>query len=327
MTPSLPDRLVLAFYLLADSLDDAAARFATALRVAGWPPITGWAVPKTAEIQAGEAPSELPAGASLRLELGPDRTVDLDAPRDQNRLFEGDLRLRLHKHEAAKLPILVAATTDLCRALLRRESLHVALLHWLGGGAQCLPNAPLASSRSHLLVTTEEYVSRVYDNPDIFWRSGWSVNEPFGEQRLLLRALEVTNGPEYLAAVRDQQWTLARAAKAKKNEIYAPRVLPEEQKIFSAGEARLEGVGYLSDRKLVEYSCYLEDDQHIQGWEIYQLKEIVDRRQLSDGSEVETVRVVFYNQAMAEREKRPLLDVGVKVYYMSTAGEDVELVE
>lgn len=326
MTPSLPNCLVLTFYLLADGLDDVARRFAAALQEARWPAVTGWAVPKTAAVTSRHLPLELPAGASLRLELGPGKTLDVDTPGDDSRLFESELSLRLHKHQAARLPMLAAASADLCRSLLNQESLDVALLHWLGGGAQCLPNAPLASSRSQLLVTTEADVAYFYDDPDIFWQ-GWDAIEAHGKRRLLLRALAATSGHEYLAAVRDQQWALARAAKAGQNEIYAPRVLPEEKKIFAAGEARLEGVGYLSDRKLVEYSCYVENDEHIQGWEIYQLKEIVDQRRLSDGREVETVRVVFFSQAMAEREKRPLLDFGVKVYYMDAAGNDVEMVE
>jgi hypothetical protein len=66
---------------------------------------------------------------------------------------------------------------------------------------------------------------------------------------------------------------------------------------------------------LVEFSCSVEPDEHIRGYEIYYLRELVRRKQSRDGTPITSVRVVFYEQEMAEREKRPLLDVGVHVYY------------
>ena len=48
---------------------------------------------------------------------------------------------------------------------------------------------------------------------------------------------------------------------------------------------------------------------------------------MKDGKEVKSVRVVFVNKEKAEREKKPLLEAGVKVIYMNEKGEEVEIRE
>jgi hypothetical protein len=52
----------------------------------------------------------------------------------------------------------------------------------------------------------------------------------------------------------------------------------------------------------------------------------VKARKDRDGHPVDTVRVVFAEEWMAHRERRPLLDVGARVYFMDrNTGRDIEI--
>jgi hypothetical protein len=66
---------------------------------------------------------------------------------------------------------------------------------------------------------------------------------------------------------------------------------------------------------------------HIQGWEIYNVSELIEVEKLEDGRPVDTVRIVFLNREMAEREKRPLLDIGAQVWYYNPVGETEQIIE
>ncbi len=61
--------------------------------------------------------------------------------------------------------------------------------------------------------------------------------------------------------------------------------------------------------------------------EIYELRSMINKKALPDGRPCEAFHVVFHDKAMAEREKRPLLDLGVQVFYEDERGERVEIVE
>lgn len=89
---------------------------------------------------------------------------------------------------------------------------------------------------------------------------------------------------------------------------------PDELELFEAGDKRLYPVG-VDAAGIFELSCLLERGAHVRGWEIFQLWEIRERRQLPDGHPVSGIRVVFLEQWMAESKKRPLLDIGAQVFY------------
>jgi hypothetical protein len=98
-------------------------------------------------------------------------------------------------------------------------------------------------------------------------------------------------------------------------------------KVFEAGAAGLEPVGYSAAEQLLEYSCVVQNGEHLQGWEIYAVKNIVDRGQTSDGRRAKTVRVVFLDERAARQEKRPLLDVGCRVFATADDGSLKELTD
>lgn len=198
----------------------------------------------------------------------------------------------------------------------------------IGGGALCIPDVPLITTSSHIAVTNEPEVTDLYDDPAAFWNAGWTIAAEHDGQRLLTRAVDLLAGPEYLEQIIEHQWAMARAAKAGETGYSDPEVLPEEEAVFRAGAARLEYVGYSADEKLIEYSCVIGEGQHIQGWEVFALRSIVATGRTPDGkAAVETVRIVFLEKWMARSEKRPLLDVGCKVFFYAADGELHEIAE
>lgn len=76
---------------------------------------------------------------------------------------------------------------------------------------------------------------------------------------------------------------------------------------------------------IVEFSCVLFRGEHINGWEIFALFNIVENGKLSDGSTVSTVQIVFEECWAARQEKRPLLDIGCKVFCYRHNGELEEI--
>jgi hypothetical protein len=218
--------------------------------------------------------------------------------------------------------------TDFITQIFRQLYVYSADLTAIGGGARCIPDVPLVTMNSHIAVTNAREVNDRYDDPEAFWNAGWNVAARHEGQVLLTREIDLLAGPEYLEQIIEHQWAMARASKAGETGYDDPEVLPGEDAVFRAGQARLEFVGYAPDEKLIEYSCYLGQGQHIQGWEIFALREIVaTKRTPDDKAPVEVVRVVFLEEWMARSEKRPLLDVGCKVFYYAADGELAEILE
>ena len=209
------------------------------------------------------------------------------------------------------------------RALLASDGACRLWSDWSGSGASCLPVVPIARDRSQIVVTSEEAVANTYDEPNVFW-SAWDEVEPFGDLRLATRALDITTGVELLERVLDDQWAMARAAKPGLTEYALPEPLPEERDIYRAGERRMQMVGYDKVDKLIELTCVLEPDEHINGWEIFDLWHPLVTGELGK-RKVEQARVVFLDRDSAEREKRPLLDIGARVFFQGDDGEDVEV--
>lgn len=183
------------------------------------------------------------------------------------------------------------------------------------GGAVCFPEVPLVTSNSHIVVTNVEAVEEHYDDPAAFWGAGWQRAAEDDGQILLTRALDLAAGPKYLEAILDHQWAMARAARPGEATYEAPVYRADERALFGAGAPRLRFVGYDEDARLAEYSCALAEGEHIRGWEVYALRAIVEARALPSGHPVDTVRVVFLDEPTARAEKRPLLDIGCRVFH------------
>jgi hypothetical protein len=215
---------------------------------------------------------------------------------------------------------------EICRALLREFRVYSADLR-PERDAMCVPDVPLVDVNSHIVVTNRAEAEEFYDDPAVFWDSGWNVVEEREGQRLLARDMDAVAGPDLLARIIEPQWAMARAAKPGETRYEGPYVTPAEEPIFRSGEKTLHFVGYDEDEKLIEYSCALTRGEHVRGWEVFALLGIVSDKKTPDGAQVETVRVVFLEEWAARQEKRPLLDVGCRVFHYDEAGELRELTE
>jgi hypothetical protein len=210
------------------------------------------------------------------------------------------------------------------RSELQRGGLVQASLARIDSEATCLPSVPLLRTR-HLFATPtplEDY----YTDPAAYHACPDLTVERIGAHLLTTRALDAISERDFFAIAQAQAWHLARAAKPGVVTYGGPPKAEVLLDLYRAPPSRLEVVGYDPDASLVEYACYVEDDEHIAGWEIDALHRMLREGTISDGRPLREVRVAFARRAQAEREKRPLLDGGVKVIY-SQYGADHAVTE
>lgn len=200
-------------------------------------------------------------------------------------------------------------------------------LYRKGSGERFFPILPLVGDRTHLMLATEKAIAQLFDQPEKFWSYPWDSIDKYGSKILLARAMKAVSNVEFSTEIFDQQWELARLAKPNRVKYYAAGPREEEMAIYKSGASRLEAVGYLEEEKTYEYSCLINEGEHIPAWEIFIIEDLVQEGKLADGSIIETVRIVFWEAEMANREKRPLLDVGAKVFYQGEEGDIIEIKE
>lgn len=232
-------------------------------------------------------------------------------------------------HECAQkeAPRLLNSHASLLRAIAQTGRMVRALVERENGGVLCLPDVPIASINAHILAIPPERPDLGYDYPERFLNAGWR-KDAAGGMLFLERGLKATSNTAYLKEILHHQWAMARAAKPHQTSYYWPKVEANERKLFRSGDPALELVGYVVSEKTVEFSCVLESlDQHLQGWEIYDIFALLHEKKTADGDPVEAVRVVFFAPWMAEQEKRPLLDIGARVYYQAEDGGLIEVTE
>jgi hypothetical protein len=305
-----------------------------------FPPIEEW---RTADGADGDAASLADAVAALPnkppkdadplyLEFSTGENlnggVQLEVDEDGDALCIVDLRRVIAKEDKdADLVSFQTRCLALCTEMLNRFDLFAAQLRPEGGGGSCVPDVALIAGNSHIAAVEVGEVEDSYDDPDAFWKAGWTIHAERDGNRLLVRDLDVVTEPEYLRRIIDHQWDMARAAGPGENAYQSPDVGPDEKPVFFAGDARLHAIGYDKDEKLIEYSCALNSGEHIQGWEVFALLDIIESKQTPDGSPVETVRIVFLDEWAAREEKRPLLDIGCRVFHYDDQGALIELKE
>ncbi len=335
---TIPDYVYLMCTIKGATFTEAFERLFTAFDQAGLPQVEAWSMPsreakqKGTTVQAREqvvahgAGKEPPTNGIFY--MAAEVTATIYERKDSG---PGCYGLRMSKvvgdERHGEMLGFIAQACGVCRYLLQHGGLEQVSLFREGGGLACVPTVPLVDTTSHLALATQQQVGETYDNPQAFWEAGWDASESYGDQQLLLRGLDILEGPDYLAKIQPHQWAMARAAKPGLTEYYLPQLEPEEEDIYRSGSAVLDIVGHLAGENLIEYSCAAEPGQHIQGWEIIDILGLLEQGELPDGRQVEVVRVVFLECASAQEEKRPLLDVGAKVYCYDDAGELIEIPE
>lgn len=301
----------------AASLADALAMLRDATRQCTLPRVLGVVTPMRATMTKGAKPASPDVGAllawprwikdtSFTLQFGETSMLALGwSDGSANMTLNLAVKDMLFDAPAGYL----APIVHIARHLMREDVLTTATLTRFGddrGG--CVPAPPIALRREPFAITTVADVAAMYDDVDAFL-AAWDVVEYWGEhgdKLLLARCLE---NPIDRVAILDHtiadQWAMARAAKPRVTFYSDPVVHPDEQALYEEARSRLELVG--TREGVTEYSCVLTDvDDHLAGHEIYALRGSVQRG---------VVRVVFKEQWMAEQEKRPLLDVGVRVFW------------
>jgi hypothetical protein len=270
---------------------------------------------------------ELGFAHETALALGPDgnrATLELSAGVRMVSEYTGgeywvtDVSLDLHELDPAHAVELLHLLHSFTRAELGLGLVEKAELSRTGSQIDCFPLAPIVRNRH--LFATKTPVDEYYAAPDALESCPDLTVEQLGAHVLVTRALDAISDRDFVTIALPQAWHLARAAKPAV-VTYGGQPSPELQDIYKAAPRRLEPVGYDAGRALAEYACYLEPDEHIAGWEIDGLHRMLRDKKFTDGRAVREVRVAFANRVQAEREKRPLLDGGVKVVYVERGAD------
>lgn len=325
----VPDAIALEARLEAATLAEVAALAVAALRASPLPPIKRWSIPATARrkpVSPGKLPDELtadrlpPSVNTATLELGDGSLGSLFHPYGES-LWAFTLDALVPKNAPESLPTLLAAQRSVARVLLNDPRVERVTVSMQSAGAYCLPEVPIALTRTYLVSTTEKEVANAYDDPEAFWQSGWEATEWIGEHVLLERAMHTSNTTDYLKVVIPHQWELVRAARAGQCKYGIPAVLPTEKDVYFSGAPALQVVGYEDRSGTVELSCPFRPPKHIQGWEIFNLYGLLQSGKLQDGRPVREAQVVFLYEEMARTERRPLRDIGIKVLFYDDNGQ------
>jgi hypothetical protein len=195
-----------------------------------------------------------------------------------------------------------------------------------------VPEPPIART-NHFVITTEAEVADAYDDPEAFW-CAWQTIDMIGEHRLCTRGLADLDEYAWLARTFESTMHMARSAKADLTTYYLKPYWKEEfaawwefgdYRAEKAGYPALAPVGYDPDTRAFEMFGFITktplylggpEPRHVLIREIYELRKLARRKQVREGQPLDAVNVVWAERWMAMSERRPLLDVGAKVFYM-----------
>lgn len=188
------------------------------------------------------------------------------------------------------------------------------------------PTPPFADPHIMLQIVSKDDIAKSYDNPELYW-SVWESVEDYDDGRVLVsRGLSILDDLEYKKSVYARTWDLARNAKPGLTEYSAPDLREHDLPYMNAGKPWLAATGYNPQEQWVEYAGAPGPDDHVLPHEILHFYVWLGSEKWQDGRPLKGIRVVFPMRDIAEREKRPLLDVGCRVFYMdSSTGLDTEI--
>lgn len=292
-----------------------------------WPAVTRWSAPLGGEPGSGPLLAALADPAIAKQEtllwfLGPKLRFTAMELEDG-----AELSLRIRDTAPGRCKRWLAAVEALLARLLEAGTAASGTVQWWGPGMVCLPELPVVERRTWMVVTDEPALRSGFGDAERALAAGaWETRRVRGHL-LLKRAMHAETNVAMLDAIHDGHWAMARLAQPGLTRYRLPTVEPEEAPIFFRGEHRVRAAGYHPEDRIVVYACHLEPDEHVRGWEVYSLRRIVADKQLPTGEPVDDVQVVFPTRAVAEREKRPLLDAGVFVVYHDEYGRMAQLDE
>jgi hypothetical protein len=215
---------------------------------------------------------------------------------------------------------LVAIQEWLTRHLERRQVFY-ALATPSGPGGTCLPYIGELAGASYIVAVSDDALATMFESPgDAVAAGRWKVLRFFDIQ-LLLRAFTARTPGEMLGATQDGQWAMARMARPGVTRYHRAEPTEDELPIFKKGEPLVLSLGYQADDQIAVYSCAPPPEEHIRPWEIFALRDLIVDGKQPTGEPVKGVEVIFPLESDAEREVRPLQDIGVHVRYYDDEGE------
>ena len=344
-----PNSLELEIYFEASHLYELCQLCLPVIEEAGLPSIRDWEIPqdsipqssglkeKLAELrtQKEQDDEEAPHLSLFNLgegdrEQGRDIVLFLSYYKHEESYCAGQcgLDMYIHKHNTVEeVQDFVDHALDFCRRVIKKASVFDLTLY-RSAGRTYIPDAPLVRDNDQVVFLTHEDIEINYDDPEAFWNYPWSSREHWRDSYLLTRCLDMEkylNNGAYRAAIIEPHWNLIRAAKPGTIKYFRPYPKPEEQDIFNEGEPRLKQTAYLEDTKTLKYTCHLESDQHIHGWEIFEIYLQLENEQTKDEKELQQIQVIFDDRKTAQRELRPLLEAGAKVIYTNEDGQEIDI--
>jgi hypothetical protein len=236
------------------------------------------------------------------------------------------------------------AMTSIAIQAVRIQGFRFAVLRRAPAWTDFVPEPPLARA-NHVVTTTEAQVAERYDDPGAFF-SMWDRIEKVGDVRVCIRGLDCLKVHDWLGKTFESTMELARIAKPKLTYYNTPHVhksfaawweygdLISEEK---AGYPALTLTGYDPRTRTLEFAGYVTntplerggpDPRNVLIREIHEVRWIVRTEKDRAGNPVDCVRIVFLEEWMARRERRPLLDVGARVFFMDRkTGNDIEITD
>lgn len=187
------------------------------------------------------------------------------------------------------------------------------------------PDPPCSPALAHVMLLRASDVEPFYGSFDRLAEHGWSLETcPHG--MLATRASLAWDELEFVRETMHHQRALARIAPPRATKYYALNMSEPVRRFYASPPATLRAA-YLEAEQAAIYTAVLAPDAHVQGWEIDAIDQIVVDRALPDGRPVAEARVIFPDRATAEREKRPLLDVGARVLFLDASNALVDVPE
>jgi hypothetical protein len=298
-----------------------------ALDAEPWPAVTRWSTPHGAnpEPRAGSLRDALTADPALAREKelawwhGDDVAVTfgpVNQPGAGARVYLSIPDVK-PEHSARWL---VAIQEWLTRLLEARQAFY-ALVTRRGPGGTCVPHLDYLGGTSHIVAISDPTLAELLEAPDDAIAAGRWKAQRFFDVQLLLRAFHARTPGEMLGATEAGQWAMARMARPGVTRYNRAEPTEDELPIFKKGAPLVLSLGYQADDQIAVYSCAPSDDEHIRPWEIFALRDLLAAGKQPTGEPVKAVEVIFPLESDAEREARPLQDIGVHVRYYDDEGE------
>jgi hypothetical protein len=268
-----------------------------------------------------------------------DENIVIYITKNKSKINYWDLEIVLfiqESHRYQSLIYFLDKTTKLSWQLLQTGKVHTAKIQRTelyptptGGISSLAPNPPLLGNKDYLVVTTQAEIEQNYDFPEVFLNLNWVSVFHYGEQIIFARNLGTVENTEFKRRVYKEQWQLAYASKPKLTQYFYPphealghdpnyaSFDPNLRKLCGYEDQYLYETEYLTDEEIIEFSCQVESEYNIQHWEIYEIYNLIKEGKNLEGKITKDVRIIFSSQSMAERNKRPLLDIGAQVFFMN----------